>query len=223
MRALNQDPKLSSAILLAVVLGGYLYSSAAHAADNENIRKVNASVTVSSDERVGDVSTVNGQIDIDRGASAEEVSTVNGGIRLDDDSSIYSAETVNGGIRVGEDALIDGSLSTVNGGIRVARGSQVRGKVRSVNGDIDLRRTHVGENLVTSNGDISLLDGSVVDGDLVMSEKRRWWNNIFNRRGNRPELRIDATSSVRGDIHLYREVDLYIDPSAEVGKIIEHF
>jgi hypothetical protein len=157
-------------------------------------------------EQLGDISSVNGGIDLASGASAQEVGTV------------------NGGIRVGENVSVHGYLTTVNGGIRTGAGTVIEARVRTVNGKIQLRNTTVSENVETSNGDISLRNASIVEGDLLVAKSRRnWWGRIWNSKRRRPEITIDATSSVRGDIHLYREVDLRIDDAAVVGEIIRHY
>ncbi len=206
MRAFNHKIRLSTATLLAMVLASYLYSASA------------------AGEQLGDISSVNGGIDLASGASAQEVGTVNGGIDLDDNVTIKHPETVNGGIRVGENVSVHGYLTTVNGGIRTGAGTVIEARVRTVNGKIQLRNTTVSENVETSNGDISLRNASIVEGDLLVAKSRRnWWGRIWNSKRRRPEITIDATSSVRGDIHLYREVDLRIDDAAVVGEIIRHY
>lgn len=223
MREASHTLKLSAATMLAMLLGSYLYSSSAEAADLRDISKVNGGIKITAEERVGDVSSVNGGIDLGNGASAERLETVNGGIDLDERVEIERAETVNGGIRVGRDVAVHGSLSTVNGGIRTSSGTVIEDRVSTVNGKITLRNTRVGENVQTSNGDILLSDGSVVDGDIVVKGRRSWFGRLFSWDYNPPRITIDEDSSVRGDIHLYREVNLDIADGAEVGDIIEHF
>lgn len=224
MRVFNHKIRLSTATLLAMVLGSYLYSASADAAELRNISKVNRGVHVAAEEQVGDISSVNGGIDLARGASAQEVGTVNGSIDLDDNVTIEQAKTVNGSIRVGENVSVSGYLKTVNGGIRTGSGTVIEDRVRTVNGKIQLRNTTVRENVETTNGDISLRNASIVEGDLLVAKSRsNWWGRIFNSKRRRPEITIDATSVVKGDIHLYREVDLRIDDAAEVGEIIRHY
>lgn len=223
MREESHTLKLSAATMLAMLLGSYLYSSSADAADLRDISKVNGGIRVTADERVGDVSSVNGGIDLSRGASAERLETVNGGIDLDERVEIMRAETVNGGIRVGRDVTVRGSLSTVNGGIRTNSGTVVEQTISTVNGKITLRDSRVGEDVKTSNGDILLTDGSVVAGDIVVKGRRSWLDRIFSFHNKPPKITIDEDSSVLGDIHLYREVRLDIADGALVGDIIEHY
>jgi DUF4097 and DUF4098 domain-containing protein YvlB len=70
-------------------------------------------------------------------------------------------------------------LTTVNGGIQTNPGTGVEGRVRTVNGKITLRDTHIGENVQTSNGDILLTDGSVVEGDVIVKGRRSWFGRFF--------------------------------------------
>ena len=224
MQGFNYNIRWSTATLLAMVLGSYVYSAAADAAELRDISRVNRGIHISVEEQVGDLSSVNGGIDLARGARAREVSTVNGGIDLDDNVTVAHAETVNGSIRVGENVRVAGSLETVNGGIRTSSGTVIENRVRTVNGKIQLRNTTVGQNVETSNGDISLRDGSIVNGDLLVANSRSsWWSRFWNSHHRRMEITIDATSVVRGDIHLYHEVYLSIDDAADVGEIIHHY
>jgi len=223
MKDVSHTMKLSAATMLAMLLGSYLDAAPANSAEVRDISKVNGGIRVSAEERVGDISSVNGGIDLASGASAERLDTVNGGIDLDERVEIERAETVNGGIRVGRDVTVHGSLSTVNGGIQTQPGTQIERDVSTVNGKIRLRETRVGEDVKTSNGDISLNDGSVVEGDIIVRGRRSWIGRFFNFDSKPSKIIIDADSSVIGDIHLYREVNLDIADGAVEGDIIEHF
>ena len=223
MQSLNHNLHLGAATLLALCLAGYWYSASAEAAELRDISKVNGGIRVDAEDRVGNVSSVNGGINLGRGASAYDLETVNGGIDLDDEVTITRAETVNGGIRVGAGVTVKGSLRTVNGGISSRNGSVIEDSVQTVNGKVQLQATRVGADLKTSNGDIELSDGSVVVGDLVVSGRRSWFERFLNHNRRPSEIVIDSSSSVLGDIHLYRKVDLRISDNAVVGDIIEHF
>ena len=63
MKEVSHTMKLTAATMLAILLGSYLYSSSANAADVADISKVNGGVRVSAKERVGDISSVNGGIE----------------------------------------------------------------------------------------------------------------------------------------------------------------
>ena len=209
--------------MLAMLLGSYVLAGDANAGDLREISRVNQSISIEDSEQVGDVSSVNGGIRIADGAKAFEVSTINGSIILGDDVQVSSAQTVNGRIRVGNNVSVRGSLETVNGSIRTDRGSNIESAIETVNGSINIRNTHVGNDIKTANGDIDILHGSVVEGDVIVRGKRHWWDRFFEFSRSRPELTIDSDSSVLGDIHLYQDVELNIASDAVVGEIIEHF
>jgi len=223
MQALNHTQRLAAATLLALCLGSYWYSTAAEAAEVRDISKVNGGIRVDAEDRVGNVSSVNGGVNVRRGASAYDVETVNGGIDLEGDVVVTRAETVNGGIRIGNGVTVKGSLLTVNGGISTGQGTVIEERVQTVNGKIRLNNTRVGEDLRTSNGDIELRDGSFVEGDLVVRGRQSWLQRFFSKNHRPSEIVIDSSSGVRGDIPLYREVELRIDDEANVGDIIYHY
>lgn len=223
MKEVSHSMKLGAATMLAMLLGSYLYSSSANAAEVRDISKVNGGIRVSAEERVGDISSINGSIDLGSDAVALRLDTVNGGIDLDERAEIERAETVNGGIRVSRDVTVHGSLSTVNGSIQTNPGTVIEDRVSTVNGKIGLRDTRVGEDVQTSNGDILLTDGSVVEGDVIVKGRRSWLGRFFGFGQKSSKITIDADSSVMGDIHLYREVDLDIADGAVAGDVIEHY
>ncbi|MCH7816581.1 MAG: hypothetical protein IIC60_08430 [Proteobacteria bacterium] len=223
MRAINHKIQLSTASLLALTLASYLYAAPTDASEFRDISKINGGIRVAAAEQVGDISSINGGVDLALGASAYAINTVNGGIYLHDQVIIVQAETVNGSIRLGEDVSVNGSLFSVNGSIRTNAGTVVENRVRTVNGKIQLLNTQVGGDVQTSNGDIILRHGSVIAGDVVIRGRHSWWERFFGFNRRPSDLTIDASSSVKGDIHLYRRVNLQIDDGAEIGDIIEHF
>lgn len=216
--------RFSAAVLLAMVLGSYVFANTADASGSRSISYINSSVEVDASDRVGDVSSINGNVHIERDAVAREVSTVNGRIEVRSGASIESAETVNGGIELDGDVEVEGSLRTVNGEVRSREGSVVDGEIKTVNGDIELRGTHVRDDVVTSNGDIEISAASEIDGDIIVRGKRGWIGRLFSfGQHYSSKLNISADSVIHGDIHLYREVDLNIDDDAQIGDIITHY
>ena len=93
----------------------------------------------------------------------------------------------------------------------------------TVHSKIRLRGTRVSENVQTSNGGILLTDGNVVEGDIIVESRGSWFGQFFGFGKKSSKITIDADSSVMGDIHLYREVNLDIADGAVTGEIIEHF
>lgn len=223
MQLIDHTVRLGAASVLALFLAGYVSTAHVEANEVQDISKVNSAIRIDANEHVGDVSSVNGSIRIKEGAKASDVDTVNGGIDIEDGAQIRTAGTVNGGISVGESVTVKGSLETVNGGINVGEGSEVTDTVSTVNGTIRLRNVHVGEDVKTANGDIEIKDGSVIDGDVIIKANSSWLSRVLSMNSKTSDLVIDETSQVKGDIHLYKEVNLRIEDGAKVGEIIEHY
>ena len=216
----NHTRRLAAASLLALLLSSYLFANNSHAEEFRDVSKVNGSIRVAANEQVGEVSSVNGGIDIGRNAQATAVETVNGGIEIEDGAAIDSAETVNGGIRVEENVTVRRSLETINGGIRIGSGSKIGGSIETVNGKISLNNTHVGDSVITTNGDVLIAKGSVIEGDVIFEGS---WTRWLNWNNKPPELIIDSDAEVKGDIRLYHKVTLKIDEGAKVGDIKHHY
>lgn len=215
-------------LIRTTILTGYVLLStgcAVHVHANDGARMgdldtVFGGIDVGKNAKVGDVSSVNGGIDIDSGASAGEVDTVNGGIELGDNVTIESAETVNGGINAGESLKVKYDVETVNGGIYLRAKTVVEGNVETVNGDIQLVNTLINKNVETVNGDITLRNQTTLKGDLVIEKSGGWFSSMSQ---DEITIKIDATSSVEGTIHLHRPVTLEIAEQAKVGKIEKHY
>jgi DUF4097 and DUF4098 domain-containing protein YvlB len=144
--------QLTAAVLMLAFAAGAL---------GNDISKVNTSIRVGADERVGDVSTVNGSIrladrvtaedvhtvngtiDIGRQAVVAHVKTVNGSIRLDDGVTATGIESVNGSLTLGAGTRVSGSVGAVNSSITLPEGSDIGGDVHNVNGRIVVDAAHV--------------------------------------------------------------------------------
>ena len=180
---------------------------------------VNGSITVGADAEVtGGINTVNGSIRVDSGATIESASTVNGSLKIADNVVADDLSTVNGGIRVGESTKVDGGIEAVNGRIGLANGAVVARGVENVNGEIELSGAEVGGDISTIAGNIEVVDGSVVKGDIIVEKPSSWgWGNKGKKR--KPKIVIGPGSSVEGVIRLEREVELYISETANVGGV----
>lgn len=179
---------------------------------------VNGSVTVEEGATVrGEVSTVNGKIRIHDDAEVGDVSTVNGAVRVGSGVRARSLSTVNGAIRVDGETTIDESVDAVNGRIELEPGTTVGRHVENVNGEIELRGAEVGGDLTTVNGDVALLEESLLAGDLVV-RKPQGWNWGF-RKHRVPDVVVGPGSRVLGTIRLEREVNLFISDTAEVSGV----
>lgn len=178
---------------------------------------VNGSISVGSGSTVnGSLSTVNGTIRIDRDAKAGDIETVNGSIRIGDGTVVDDVESVNGSIRIGERVVVDGEIDVVNGKITLGTGSRVTDGVSNVNGEFQISGTEIGGNLSTTNGDVWLMDGSILQGDLIVEKPGGWGNRNRNRK---PKIVIGPDSRVAGTVVVEREVELFISDTAEVGGV----
>ena len=208
-------------LLMAVpALGATINKSVKIEAGGESggATSVNGSITVGEDAVVtGGVKTVNGSIRVDSGARIESASTVNGGVKIADKVQSDDLSTVNGSIKVGESATVNGDIEAVNGRINVEKGTTVSRSVSNVNGQIELSGAEVGTDVSTVTGDVKVVDGSVIKGDLIVEKPSNWgWGNSKNRK---PRIVVGPGSTIEGAIVLEREVELYISETANVGDV----
>jgi DUF4097 and DUF4098 domain-containing protein YvlB len=204
------------ALAMATVLCA---GAAAPAYAQQDIDKVNGSITAEAGQRYGDLETVNGGIRIEDGATVDEASTVNGGIQGGDDVSARSLEAVNGGIKFGRNAKIAGSVETVNGGIYFDRGSVVRDGVSNVNGGIGLVGTEVGGDVETVAGDITIGADSHVKGRIHVEKPNNHGFGFNWKKKEPPRIVIGPNAVVDGPLVFERDVELYVHDSARIGRV----
>ena len=186
--------------------------------ESSGATSVNGSISVGENAVVtGSVNTVNGSIRVDSGATIEDASTVNGGVRLADNVKANDLSTVNGAVKVGESATVDGEIEAVNGSINVRKGSSVSDGVSNVNGHIELIGAEIGADVTTVTGDVDVVEGAVIKGNLIVEERGGWGWGKSNQR--KPRIVIGPGSSVKGVIRLEQEVELFISETAEVGGV----
>jgi hypothetical protein len=180
---------------------------------------VNGSISVGSGSTVsGSLHTVNGTIRVAENTRLRDVETVNGSIRIDSGSSADDIESVNGSISLAENVTVEGGIEVVNGKITLGKGTTVADDVENVNGEMELSGADIGGDILTVNGDISLVEGTVLHGNLKVSKPGGWsWNNDKDRR--KPRIVIGPGARVMGNIELERAVELFISESAEVGGV----
>lgn len=207
------------AVIIAVLLQSACVIEVHSDGHRSDISKIFGGIDIGTGDDVGDVESVNGGIVLHDSSSADRVETVNGSVRIHDDVSVYSVETVNGSIRAGRNLKVQDDVSTVNGSIDLQKGTVINNRVSTVNGTIGLRETEVLHDVETTNGDIRILDSSVVSGDVIFHEN----GSFFHSHMNLPRLVVDADSAIKGAVHLYRKVKLEIADDADVGEIIEHY
>jgi hypothetical protein len=197
---------------------------------------INKSIKIEAGGMSSGASTVNGSISVGRGATVTgSLETVNGAIRVDDSAAIKDAETVNGSVTVGtgvkaEDissvngnvgigkkVTVVGEVTLVNGRIGIDAGSTISKDVSNVNGEIEISGAEIGGNLSTVNGDVSLVDGAHLHGNLTI--ERQGGMHSRDSHFSKPKIIIGPGSTVEGMIIAEREVELYISDSARVGGV----
>lgn len=182
----------------------------------QEISKVNGSITADAGQTYGDLDTVNGSIRIGDGVTAEDASTVNGGITVGDKAVVESLETVNGAIRTGKDVNVRKDVETVNGSIFIDRGGVVGGDVETVNGAIGLVATQVGGSIETVRGDVTVGVGSKVRGGLRVQKSTGFFNTDSKKP---PRIVIGPNAEVNGPLVFERPVVLYVHTSAKIGPV----
>ena len=181
----------------------------------QDVSKVNGSVSADAGQAYGDLETVNGSVSIAAGATVEDASTVNGSITVGDKAQAASLETVNGAIRIGKDVQVRKDVETVNGSIFTDRGTNIGGNVATVNGAIGLVGTQLAGGIETVNGDITVGIGSHVKGGIKVEKPRGW--SMKPRRD--PRIIIGPNAVVEGPLVFERPVTLYVHTSARIGAV----
>ena len=208
-------PRTRLAFVLATMLS---LSAPVFAHDqNQDIDKINGSITAEASQTYGDLETVNGSIRIEANARVGEAETVNGSIHAEDNIRARSLTTVNGGIRVGAQAQIEGGIETVNGSIFVDRGGNVGRGAETVNGAIGLVDTDLGGGIDTVNGDITVGVGSHVKGGIHVEKPGQQWFSMGKRKP--PRIVIGPNAQVDGSLVFEREVKLYVHRTAKIGAV----
>jgi len=181
----------------------------------QDVSKVNGSVSADAGQAYGDLETVNGSVSIAAGATVEDASTVNGSITVGDKAQAASLETVNGAIRIGKDVQVRKDVETVNGSIFTDRGTTIGGNVDTINGAIGLVGTQLAGGIETVNGDITVGIGSHVKGGIKVEKPRGW--SMKPRRD--PRIIIGPNAVVEGPLVFERPVTLYVHTSARIGAV----
>ncbi|MCL1635925.1 hypothetical protein M2650_14970 [Luteimonas sp. SX5] len=209
-------PRLPLAFALAAALG---IAGAGPAAAQEDVNKVNGSITANAGQAYGDLETVNGSIRIEAGARVESAQTVNGSIKVAERAQTRDLGTVNGGIRAEHGIQVDGHIETVNGEIFVDRGGRVTGGISTVNGSIGLVDTDLGKDIETVNGDITVGVGSHVRGGIKVEKPTSSWMPISFGKRRPPRIIIGPDAVVDGSLVFEREVKLYVHKTAKIGPV----
>ncbi|MDQ7064813.1 MAG: hypothetical protein Q9P90_11285 [candidate division KSB1 bacterium] len=182
---------------------------------------VNESITVADEEtHNGSINAVNGNIIIGKNAVVKgDCRAVNGNIFIDQGATARKAMSVSGGIEIRDRARIERSVESVNGPVQIGREVDIFGTIKSINGSIELVSSYVEKDITTINGNISLLDGSRVRGDIIIKENKGSEVGI-----RRIKIVLQKGSVVEGDILVKDknvEVKVFLDASSAVkGQVV---
>lgn len=159
--------------------------------------RINKSIHIDDGQTVrGSQNAINGNINIGANCNVNgSCRSVNGNVRVGNDSKVKDLQSVNGRITVERDVLVRGDVESVNGPVSCDPGVEIRGGVTSINGSIDLENTLIEKDVKTYNGDIDLLERTVIHGDIIIKKSR----GSSNRR-RRLAIEITGHSVVEGDI-----------------------
>lgn len=163
-----------------------------HIGDGETTRgdmnSVNGGIIIGKNCSVkGTARTVNGAIRVGEQSSIEGLQSVNGSIEVSAGTSVSGdIGSVNGSVSCSADVEISGEIGTVNGSVKLEKAT-VGENIKTANGSITLSSgTRVLRDIIiendTDNRDnadknkvivISVKDGSVVEGDVVVKQHYR--------------------------------------------------
>lgn len=165
----------------------------------------------------GSHSTVNKSIRIDDSSTVGDIDSVNGSIRIGANSVVKSVDSVNGSIKLANDVAVDRGIDAVNGAITLEPGCEVGGNVETVNGGIRMEETTVAGDVVTYNGQLRILQGSEVSGNVVVRKSKGW---SFNKRRKPVRVEIGQDVVIHGDLIFEHAVELNLHDTARVGEVI---
>lgn len=175
---------------------------------------VNGRISVGRDsEVVSDLRTVNGSVTVGAGAVLRDLDSVNGSIEVGDGVSAGRIATVNGDLALGMRNRIAKQLRTVNGRLRLGGGSIVDGDVTTVNGPIELRGVTVRGQVGNHAGDLRLLDGTLVEGDVRLAAPDGATDAV-------DVVVIGVGAQVRGTLSAERPIRLFVHPSARLARVV---
>jgi hypothetical protein len=182
----------------------------------QDISKVNGNASVDAGAHAGNLQSVNGSVEVGSGAVVQDAGTVNGSVNLGDHAQASTLRTVNGQISLARDSRVGGGVKSVNGDISLRPGADVAGSLSNVNGTISLDHAHVAQGIETTDGDITVGEGSRVEGGILVNEinsHSHGWNN------RKPRIVIGPHAIVQGTLEFRREVELQVSSTAQIGPV----
>lgn len=132
--------------------------------------------------------------------------TINGNIDVGHSSRTRSLQVVDGDISVGREVRVRGSVQLVDGNVSCSRDVEIVGDINTIDGSVELDRTVVKHDVTTYAADISLLNRTVIHGDIIIKR-----NNGDRDRHRNIRIEISDRSVVEGDILvLDKDVDVRV-------------
>lgn len=187
----------------------------------------NGRIHLGDGSSAGEIDTRNGGIRVGASGRTEGLSSRNGSIDIGQDVEVDGrVETRNGGVSLATGSRVSGRITTRNGGVHLD-GATVEQGVEALAGDIILTGgSRSGDDLVIEisedkagrssgflgfggskswpeAGDIRILEGSVVEGDVILRLPEDYDEEL-------PVVEISADSSVSGDLRIDRRVELIV-------------
>ena len=183
---------------------------------SRNVSTVSGDIFVGNGAHVkGDVSAVSGDISIGSKASVENIEVVSGDISIGKSAKTRNLETVSGDIHLYEKSDVDGSIESVSGDVNCDSGSDIVESIETVSGDIELDDSRLRGFLKTVSGDISLFNGSMIDGDIIINRKP----DVVLFHDGKLKIIIDMNSVVKGSILVKEPNSNVIVYLANGGKV----
>lgn len=188
---------------------------------SRNVSTVSGDIYIGNGARInGSISAVSGDIEIGSQAVTRSVEVVSGDISVGKGASTASLETVSGDVRLYENSQVEGYIETVSGDVNCDSGVDAREYIKTVSGDIELDDTRLRGDLITVSGDISLFNGTMVDGDILIGKN----HGSIVKIPPTQKIIIDMNSVVRGSIIVekpHNKVIVYLVNGGKVkGEIV---
>ena len=185
------------------------------------ISTVSGDITIGKGARVKEsTSTVSGDVEAAVKSQIQSVNTVSGDISIGKNATCTSLETVSGDVTLYDGCQVKGTIETVSGDVKANGGCDIFEDISSVSGDIELDDVRLRGNITNVSGDISLYNGSVVEGDIIINRKYE----LLNGPQSRVKIVIDMNSVVKGSIRVKEKdtnVVVYLSNGGKVrGEII---
>lgn len=200
-----------TSIILTIILSGLMASVSGQSSVSSDIHIESGKKTlkkvssVSGDISVGKkarieslITTVSGDVEIGAKAQVENIRVVSGDISVAKGARTASLVTVSGDVHLYGENEVNGSLETVSGDVNCESGSSIDEWLKTVSGDIELDDTFLKGDMTTVSGDISLFNGTVINGDIIIKRK----SSPLHSSMGKLKVIIDLNSIVKGSVRV---------------------